>query len=57
MPFLCLVWCRGYDRVWIRSCKFVTRAGNVRSFLLCSLDIIIMAAATAYAAFRVGDDS
>ena len=51
-----MVWRRGSDRAWIRSCKFVTHAGNARSFPLCSLEIIIMAAAEAYAAFRVGDD-
>ena len=42
---------------WQRSCRFVTHAGNARSFPLCSLEIIIMAAAEAYAGFRVGDDS
>src|SRR6202011_5521728 len=45
------------DRAWVRSCRFVTHAGNARSFPLCSLDIIIVAAAEAYAGFRVGDDS
>ena len=50
-------WCRGDDRAWVRSCRFVTHAGNARSFPLCSLDIMIMAAVEAYAGFRVGDDS
>ena len=50
-------WCRDDDRAWVRSCRFVTRAGNARSFPLCSLDIIIVSAAEAYAGFRVGDDS
>ena len=42
---------------WVRSCRFVTHAGNARSFPLRSLEIIIVAAADAYACFRVGDDS
>ena len=41
----------------MRSCRFVTYAGNARSFPLCSLDIMIMAAVEAYAGLRVGDDS
>ena len=44
-------------RRWVRPCRFVTHAGNARSFPLCSQEIIIMAAAEAYAGFRVGDDS
>ncbi len=40
----------------VKSCRIITRAGNARSFPLCSQDIIIMAAAEAYAGFRVGDD-
>jgi hypothetical protein len=47
-----LRWC-----VVAMMCRFVTHAGNARSFPLCSLDIIIVVAAEAYAAFRVGDDS
>jgi hypothetical protein len=42
---------------WWRPCRFVTHAGNARSFTLCSLGIMIVAAAEAYAGFRVGDDS
>ena len=41
----------------IRSCRIVTRAGNARSFPVCSPDITIMAAAEAYAGFRVGEYS
>jgi hypothetical protein len=40
----------------VRSCGIVTRAGNARSFPLRSQDIIIMAAAEAYAGFRVGEE-
>jgi hypothetical protein len=42
---------------WRRSCRFVTHAGNARSFTLCSLGIMIVPATEAYAGFRVGDDS
>jgi hypothetical protein len=42
---------------WRLSCRFVTHAGNARSLPLCSLENVIMAAAEAYAGFRVGDDS
>ena len=48
---------RSDARAWVRSCRFVTHAGNGRSFPLCSLDIMIMAAVEAYVGFRVGDDS
>ncbi len=37
-------------------CRFVTHAGNARPFPLCSLEVMIVAAAEAYAGFRVGDD-
>src|ERR1700676_3365969 len=47
-----LRWC-----VVAMMCRFVTHAGNARSFPLCSLDIIIVAAAEAYAGFRVGGAS
>ena len=39
-----LRWC-----VVAMNCRFVTHAGNARSFLLCSLKITIVAAAEAYA--------
>ena len=39
---------------WQRSCRFVTHAGNARSFPLCSLEIMIMAAAEVYAGFGSG---
>ena len=51
-PLTTLWWC-----VMAMMCRFVTHAGNARSFSLRSLDIIIVAASEAYAAFRVGDDS
>jgi hypothetical protein len=44
-------------RAGVRSCRIVTRAGNARSFPLCSPDITTMAAAEAYAGFRVGEHS
>jgi hypothetical protein len=37
-----------------RSCRFVTHDGNARSFPLCSLENMIMAAAEAYAGFALG---
>ena len=46
-----LRWC-----VVAMICRFVTHAGNARSFPLCLLEIMIVAAAEAYAAFRVGDN-
>ena len=42
---------------WVRSCRFVTHAGNARSFPLCLLDTMIVAAEEAYADFTDGDDS
>jgi hypothetical protein len=35
-------------------CRFVTHDGNARSFPLCSLENMIMAAAKAYAGFALG---
>ena len=52
-----LALCGGGVVAMIATCIFVTYAGNARSFPLCSLEFMTLAAAETYAGFRIGDDN